>query len=179
MIRVALLGLLAFVLSLATYLYFYLGFYKPVSLAVEKRGPIYLLYKTHTGAYHQIGPAISAVENWARENNIPCEKTFGEYLDNPQAVDQDRLRSRGGCFLGAPLAKPPPEFQYEQRAEKEFVVARFSGSPAIGPFKVYPKAHEFIAEKRLKTSEASLEVYLIRGGDEVETEYLFPVEMQK
>lgn len=175
MIRVALLGILAFALSLAVYLFFYLGFYKPVDLAVEKRGPTFLLYKTHMGAYHQIGPAISAVETWAKDNKVSCEKTFGEYLDNPQAVDQDRLRSRGGCILQGPLTNPPPEFQYEQRPERQYVVARFSGSPAIGPLKVYPKAQEYIASKRLKTDPAAMEIYLIRG-DLVETEYLFPVD---
>ena len=176
MIRVALLGLFAFVLSLAVYLYFYLGFYKPVDVALERRGPLYFLYKTHTGAYHQIGPAISAVENWTHEHKVPCEKTFGEYLDDPQAVDQDRLRSRGGCVLSGPLNSPPAEFQYEQRPEREYVVARFSGSPAIGPFKVYPKAKQFISEKRLKSAEGAIEVYLVRG-DKVETEYLFPIEV--
>lgn len=164
-------------LGLGTYLYIYLGFSKPVEIAVEERGPLVLIYKIHTGAYHQIGPAIQDVEKWARENQISCPLTFGEFLDDPAAVDQDRLRSHAGCVLEKEAAVTLPEdFNQEVRPRRHYVVGRFSGSPSIGPFKVYPKIKEYLQTERLKSSSlAVIETYLIRDKN-VTTEFLFPIE---
>lgn len=175
MIRTILLSALTLVIAMTIYLYFYLGFYKPVEIAVAKRGPLYMLYKEHTGPYHEIGPSISAVESWAREHKVNCAKTFGEYLDDPEAVDQDRLRSHGGCLLDSRISAAPDEFHFEERGERNYVVAHFTGSPAIGPMKVYPKVREYISHERLKSSAAVIEIYLIHGS-QVDTEYLFPLE---
>ena len=168
-------ALIALGLSLAVYLYFYLGFYKPVEIAIDQRGPLHFLYKAHTGPYHTIGPVISEVEKWALENKVGCEKTYGEYIDNPDAVDQDRLRSHGGCVLPGPLpAGFVSPYTYEVRDEKNYVVARFEGSPSIGPFKVYPKAVRYIEDHHLKVGEAIIETYLIQGTA-VTTEIMFPI----
>lgn len=175
MIKIFLLAVVASAVGLAVYLFFYLGFYKPVEISIEKRGPMYLLSKHHTGPYHEIGPSIAEVEAWAAESHVPCEKTYGEYLDNPDAVDQDRLRSQGGCVLNGPLQQVPPQFQFEERGGKSYVVGRFYGSPSIGPMKVYPKIRKYLAEQQLRTSEAVIETYVIKGS-KVETEYLFSLQ---
>lgn len=174
MLKIFLLSVVIFTLALSTYLFFYLGAYKGVEITTESRGPQILLYKNHIGAYHQIGPAIQDVETWAKQQNVPCPATFGEYLDNPAAGDQDRLRSRGGCILTGIPSAVPPDWKLEERPAGRFVVAQFSGSPAIGPFKVYPKIKEYLQEHRLQTTEASMEIYLINGS-KVVTEYLFPL----
>lgn len=163
--------------GLAAYLFFYLGVNKPVSVELEERGPFHFIYKNHLGAYHEIGPVISAVESWAAEKHLDCPLTFGEYLDDPDAVDQDRLHSRGGCILNEkPSLELPEGLTYEERARKHYAVGRFEGSPAIGPWKAYPKIKDFIETRRLKASGTVLETYLIRG-DKVTTEFLFPVEV--
>ena len=172
MIKKFLLFVFTLLTGLAVYLFFYLGSYKPVEITQEKLGPLYLLYKAHVGAYHEIGPTIQEVEKWAKGQNIPCLRTFGEYLDNPESMDQDRLRSRGGCLLVEPLALVPPQFQYEARPERIYVVGRFTGSPAIGPFKVYPMIKKYLDEHRLSAKESVIEIYQI-DGMEVRTEYLF------
>lgn len=179
MIKNLIIAVFAIALSLAVYLYVYLGFYKPVEIEIGTRGPLAMLYKDHLGAYHMIGPIITDVETWARENKIECAKTFGEYIDDPAAIDQDRLRSHGGCLIPGPLASPPTApMKFELRPEKTYVIARFSGSPSIGPFKVYPKAHKFIEEKRLRVSVPVIETYDVRGGN-VTTEFLFEIESPK
>jgi hypothetical protein len=175
MIKTFLLGLVTFVILLAAYLYFHLGIAKPVRVALEQRGPMYLLFKQHTGAYHKIGPVIHEAEVWAASHGIACPSTFGEYLDNPQAVDEDRLRSRGGCVLSAPLANVPPEFLYQQRGERTYAVGRFEGSPAIAPYKVYPKVEEYLKRAGLKSSAPVIEIYTINGSG-MTTEYLFAVD---
>jgi hypothetical protein len=171
-----LLGLLALAASgLFIYLYFYLGMSKPVVIEVGERGPFTMVYKNHFGAYHQINTTIQAVENWAKDNNLRCELTFGEYLDDPSAVEQDRLRSRGGCLFAAKPPVPLPEdFTLEERPVKKYVIGKFDGAPSAGPFKVYPKVREYIEVQRLKQSGAVIETYFIRG-EKVTTEFLFPL----
>lgn len=171
-----LLSLLIVLSSLAIYLYIHLGVSNPVTVETGTRGPFVMIYKNHTGAYHEIGPVIAAVENWAKENDLRCDLTFGEYIDDPAAVDQDRLRSRGGClFEQRPPIPLPEEFSVEDRPEHRYVIGHFAGSPSVGPFKVYPKVREFIDSQRLKQKGAVIETYLIRGK-KVTTEYLFPLE---
>lgn len=176
MIKVALLSLLVVLLTGAAYLYVHLGVSSPVVISEGLRGPLILLSKNHFGAYHQIGPVIEEVERWALGRGLNCRMTFGEYLDDPAAVDQDRLRSRGGCVLTARTSESPPEaFELIERPERRYVIARFEGSPSIGPFKVYPKVEQYMQERRLKTSDAVIETYVIHGQG-VTTEYLFPLE---
>jgi AraC family transcriptional regulator len=171
------LGALALTaIGLFIYLYFYLGMTKPVKIETGERGPFIMVYKNHMGAYHYIGPVIAAVEKWAADNNLRCELTFGEYIDDPASVDQDRLRSRGGCIFSVKPPVPLPEgFVAEDRPKQRFVIGTFEGSPSVGPFKVYPKVQDYIQTRRLKQSGAVIETYLIRG-EKVTTEFLFPLE---
>jgi AraC family transcriptional regulator len=176
MIRTFFLALVAVFATLAVYLFFYLGFYKPVEISVAIRGPFHLLYRPHTGAYHLIGPVIGEVEAWAAQNHVICEKTFGEYIDDPSSIDQDRLRSHGGCMIPSSMnVEIPSPFQYETRGEKSYVVAHFDGSPSIGPFKVYPKVQKYLAEQHLKSSQPVIETYVVHGSH-VDTEFLFPLD---
>ena len=163
------------VIGLFIYLYFYLGFFLPVQITTDLRGPSIMVYKNHMGAYHQIGPVIAQIESWAKDNNLRCDLTFGEYLDDPAALDQDRLRSRGGCIFTTKPPVPLPEgFFLEERGQANFVIGRFEGAPSIGPFKVYPKVSEYVQAQRLKQAGAVIETYLVHG-EKVTTEFLFPL----
>jgi len=175
MIRTLLLALFTAALTLAIYLFFYLGFYKPVDIAVADRPELKLLFKPHMGAYHFIGPVIREVEAWSAQNHVACDKTFGEYIDDPASVDQDRLRSRGGCLVNGPVMSAPADFQYETRPARKYVVAHFSGSPSIGPFKVYPKVRDYFEKQKLKSSQPVIEVYTVHDNS-VDTEFLFPLD---
>lgn len=173
MIKWILLAVASTAVSLSVYLYMHLGLAKPVDITTEDAGPFVFLFKEHMGAYHEIGKVITEVERWAIAQNQPCSKTFGEYLDDPSLVDQDRLRSLGGCIVPVKPEVPLPEgFSVKEMPRQQFVVARFSGSPAVGPFKVYPKVHSFFAEKRIKAPTSNLEIYTV-NGQQVNTEYLF------
>ncbi|MGE0525945.1 MAG: GyrI-like domain-containing protein [Bdellovibrionales bacterium] len=169
------LVVLASLLALGIYLYVYLGFSEPVAIARETLGPYHLLYKEHIGPYHEMGPTLNEVESWAHAQNLACPQTFGEYLDDPEAVDQDRLRSRAGCVLRTAPTNVPESFAYELREKKTYVVARFRGSPAIGPFTVYPKVESHMQAERLKVSGPVIEIYNV-SGSRVLTEYLFPIQ---
>lgn len=175
MIRWLVPTLFAAAAALFLYLYVYLGASRPVALARESVGPLVLLYKDHIGPYHQINSSIQEVERWAFDHGLPCSRSFGEFLDDPEAVDQDRLRAHAGCVLPAGAAVDPgTPFHFETRARRDYVVARFAGAPSIGPFKVYPKAEEYLQEHRLKRDGPVVEIYRV-NGNAVETEYLFPL----
>jgi AraC family transcriptional regulator len=175
MIKTLLLSIATVLVTLCVYLYIHLGIAKPVSLKVEKRGPFSLLFKPHMGPYYLINGVIKEVESWALSHNIACSKTFGEYIDNPATVDEDRLRSRGGCVLTTPIETPPQELEYQNRGERLYVVAEFSGSPAVSPYKVYPKVQEYLIEQRLKSSGPVVEIYTV-NGNQMTTEYLFAID---
>lgn len=166
--------LLTAAIALFIYLYIYLGAYRGVEFKQESRAELHLLFKPHMGAYHQIGETFKEVEAYALKHKIDCSKTFGEYLDDPSSVDQDRLRSNIGCYISAPPTEAvEAPFKYETRPARTYMVARFKGSPSIGPMKVYPKMREVFETARIKSDGAVIEVYLV-DGSEMTTEYLFP-----
>lgn len=162
------------------YLYIYLGLAKPVSLEVTMFPPLTMIYQEHIGAYHHIGPVIAEVEKKLQDRGISCATTFGEYLDNPNEVEADRLKSLGGCvfFESADFIKNlklENELKTKQIEERKVVQARFQGSPSIGPMKVYPKINEVIHDQRLVKNGPLIEIYEIQG-DQVTTTYLQPVQ---
>lgn len=165
-------GLIAF----GAYLYFYLGLNKDVTFAVESRGPFWVAYLNHSGAYHTIGDSIQEVEEWAKGRDLRCKPAFGEFLDDPNAMDPDRLRSRGGCFLENSVpVNPNSSVRVEQWPERTYLVARFQGAPAAGPMRVYPAASKYIVDQRLVVAEAVIEIYLSDSSQTL-TEFLWVIK---
>lgn len=173
-IFIALLGLLA---GSGLYLANYLGYFLPVTVVESEEPAKKLLFKKHFGPYHKIVPVIREVESWARGNGHSCQFSFGQYLDDANLVDQDRLRSRGGCLVDEFPAKMPEGFQVDTLPAGKFVKATFQGSPGIGPFKVYPAALSHLANARLVRDESLgvIEVYEVINDHEMTTNYFFPV----
>ena len=58
---------------------------------------------------------------------------------------------------------------------QKYLQANFDGSPAIGAFKVYPKAMQKIKSKRLQLNGPVMEIYSIDSGQVMKTEYFFPI----
>lgn len=157
---------------------FRLGYFAPIEISVVEHPELWTLSKDHVGPYHEIEPLIQEVEAWARGNQVPCDRTFGHFLDDPKRLDHERLRSRGGCLLPGPLKVRIPEgYQIRSLTGGKAIRAVFSGSPAIGPFRVYPLVQSrFQAEGlRQKTEAGVIEIYHPKDGA-LETEYLFPSE---
>jgi AraC family transcriptional regulator len=156
-------------------LFFRLGGHKDVLIEVGEYPEMKLGYKDHYGPYHKINSAITFVENWAKSQNISCEKTFGEYFDDPRSVEERRLRSIGGCILNTKIV--PTEFiLYKEIPKRTYVKATFAGAPSIGPFKVYPKVEEYIKSHNLNAKGAPIEVYTIHSTQAAVVEYYFPIE---
>lgn len=166
------------IVTFALALMYYLGAFKPVEITFEERGPYHLVYKKHLGAYHKIVPTIEEVERWGAKNNEGCMTTFGEYIDDPKIVDEDRLNSHGGCIVGKSYEGLPEGFIYREQARRSFVTARFEGAPSIGPQKVYPKAESLIKELGMIKDGPVIELYEMVDGKKLVTHYLFPVKKQ-
>ncbi|PWU22244.1 MAG: AraC family transcriptional regulator [Bdellovibrio sp.] len=174
-----LLFTLAIIAAGLGYLAFYVGYFKPVTLSETDAGPFSALAADHRGAYHKMAPVISEIEKWAQGHGLKCRLTFGQYFDDPDSVEEARLRSRGGCFLDngeTPPSAPWPEgLALIEIPRRHFVTAAFEGSPGIGPLRVYPALGNYVKEKKLQsTGEGVIEVYEVKGTREMKTIYYFP-----
>jgi len=164
-------------LFIGVYLYVYLGGWRDIEVSQTVFPEMHLLYVEHKGPYHQIEGSIERVEKWAKENGIACPKTFGEFLDDPSVVDPDRLRSNAGCVLHQTVT-PSDGLLFRTQPSLLFVTAEFSGSPAIGPWKVYPKMTEYAETHRLVRASNVFEVYTLLGDGKMSTRYLWPISGQ-
>ena len=174
------LSFLGFILTVGAVMYYRLGVYKePVLEGVVKKS-FYFLYKTHIGPYHKVIQTLNEVEDFAKKQNISCPQTFGEYLDNPDHIDPERLKSHVGCVLEEATYKGLPSLPQGlstvYKSEKEYLKITFDGSPAIGPMKVYPMAKTWVRNKAGQEFGSSIEVYnILDGGEKIVTEYYFPL----
>lgn len=173
----------AAIMTFAVAVFVHLGAYKSPHIAVRSIPAMTLLYVEHVGPYNEVAPLMDKVQLWAIAHHLSCNKTFGFYLDNPQTTEERRLRSHVGCVLTS--TAPTPDalcptpsaegsstcYKVEQFPAGRYIWASFDGSPAIGPFKVYPRIYDFARGHRLKTDAASLEVYTVRGQKNLTTEY--------
>jgi effector-binding domain-containing protein len=164
------------IISLIVYLFYHLGAYKSVSMELKEQGPFIMVYKEHIGPYHKIVPVIEEVEKWAKTQGESCVKSFGEFLDDPKSVEQERLRSHAGCLISKTISVLPEGYKIQELPKQVFLYAVFDGSPAIGPYKVYMKAANFMEEKGYMPNGSIIEVYEIFPNNKMTTEYYFKIK---
>lgn len=180
-LKAFLFAILSFVLLILVYLWTYLGAWKTPEISVKEKPPAWILGKPHIGAYHGVSKIIEAIESEMLRQGSSCPKSFGEFLDDPDLVEEIRLRSRAGCWYdtlppGLRERPLPKDWFLEESPPRKAILARFSGAPSIGPMKVYPAVLEFAERQSLKLGRPIWEVYEIRGPREIETHYWFPIE---
>lgn len=176
------------IIVFTTTLFVRLGGFKPVDIELSDYPNLHLAYKEHLGPYHKIAGVITEVETWVGSQHLSCDRTFGEYLDDPRTTDERRLQSNGGCIIDATSAltlekslkvlRPSndpiaSDIKIKAIPAKKYLLARFTGAPSIGPFKVYPKVEKYMREHNLKSTGAVFEIYTIKNNSEATTEYLF------
>lgn len=175
LLRSFIIAVVLVIITVAAWLFYYLGAFKAVDITETERGPLKLIYKDHTGSYHKIVTVIQEVEAWAKDNKVDCTESFGEYLDDATVVEEARLRSRGGCIVKELPATLPEGLKSREIPQRKYVQAIFEGSPGIGPMKVYPKAEAYMNERKLTMEGAVLEIYVIHSEKSMTTTYLFPI----
>jgi DNA gyrase inhibitor GyrI len=167
------------IISFGVYLSTYLGAYKKVDISQATEGPFKIVYVDHMGPYHKIIKNLEVVEKYFKLKGQPCGRTFGEYLDDPQIVEEARLRAKAGCIVETIPTDLPADFKSGNLPARKYVVAVFTGSPGIGPLKVYPKVNEFMLAQKLKQDGPVIEIYEIHAIKEknaMTTTYLFPTK---
>lgn len=162
------------ILGFVSYFYIHLGAYKEVDLKSQDLGPYKIVFSHHIGAYHKILESIEPVEKWSKENHVGCDLSFGEYLDDPENVTEERLQSNGGCIVSAEPQHLPAEFSFREIPRRFYLTAEFDGAPSIGPMKVYPKAMKWILQNHYTLGGPVIEIYSINHAA-VHTQYLFPL----
>ena len=181
--RYIIIAISATVLMFMGRLIYHVGYFKPVEIVEKQMGPYYLLYKDHIGPYHKITPSIEEIETWAKQQSIPCLQSFGRFHDDPDLVEEERLRSNAGCILSdkegqsvQALNIPFPEgYRLEKLESGNYLTATFEGAPSIGPIKVYPKARDYATGIGKLIGNPIIEIYTIKADNEMTTEYLFPM----
>lgn len=172
-------------LAVIAFVFFRTGYFKDVAISTAQEGPFILVYQVHKGPYHKIIPVIESVEKYFADKGMACPLAFGLYLHNPDAVEHDRLVSHGGCAFPLTQTEGNVEwnalvkesgFQTETLDRKEYVQAAFSGSPSLGPLKVYPAVEKWLSKYGYKKVGPVLELYQTLGPDAVTTRYLFTYE---
>lgn len=165
--------------SFAVFLSNYLGAFKGVEISRAMQGPYKTVYLEHVGPYHKSSKVMERVEKFMKTQGVTCGRTFGEYLDDPRTVEEARLRSKVGCLVETVPAELPEDFRSGEIEARNYVVAVFTGSPGIGPLKVYPRVNDFMLKENLKQSGAVIEIYEIHSITEknaMTTTYLFPAQ---
>jgi effector-binding domain-containing protein len=170
---------ITFLAAIAVFLvavFVHVGGYKNVVVTQREIPSLSFVFAEHIGPYHEVSSVMDEVEAWLKERQISCVKTFGEYLDNPKSVEAKRLRSHVGCVVNiaqAPIDLGP--YKFEMRPAGRYVQAKFDGSPAIGPLKVYPQMEDYIRDHHLAVDPSAIEIYTMTG-DKVATEYLMLIK---
>lgn len=173
--------LVSTIIGMVLFVLLRLGAFKDVHVTEMEAGPFFQVYQKHLGPYHLIVPKMEEIEVWLKKNQFDCPVTFGEYIDDPKLVDEDRLQSIAGCLVPKDMSqeklsgKMPEHFLFRELPRRNYVTATFQGAPSIAPYKVYPKAFRFFEErKNKKFSGPIMEIYKPRKV--FETEYLFPAD---
>lgn len=167
------LGVLLFGLGIAGWASIKLGFFKDVVINEQPMPEMHLVYLEHVGSYHKILDALEKVEAWAKNANIDCSKSFGHFLDDPEVVEHERLRSDVGCIIDQSKSDLPEGFKTKTLPAGKYLVAEFMGSPAIGPMKVYSKARRQFIDRNLTPPEDVIEIYHRLDEKSMKTIYLF------
>lgn len=170
---------LVVLISFGLFLANYLGAFKGVDITSAQQGPFITVYIEHVGPYHKVNKIIEKVEQEMKAKNTACGRTFGEYLDDPRQVEEARLRSKVGCIVDKAPEGLTEDFKVGEIPARQYVIATFTGSPGIGPMKVYPKVNDYMLKQNVKQSGAVVEIYEIHSITEknaMTTTYLFPVQ---
>jgi AraC family transcriptional regulator len=173
-----LIGVALFIIGTLIWATIKLGFFKDVVLAEQDYPEMHLVYMEHVGPYHKILDNLEKVEDWAKKNNVDCSKSFGHFLDDPDVVEHERLKSNVGCIVDQPRTDLPAEFKFKTLPAAKYMVAEFMGSPAIGPMKVYKKAKSKFYERGISPPEDVIEVYHRLDEKSMKTMYLFKMPPQ-
>jgi len=151
---------------------FYYGFFEKIVLTEQQSGGEWVVYKEMKGDYSNAGKAMENVYNELKEKGIETTIGYGYYLDNPDEVAAENLRSEIGCFLPEKYLDKQEElaaasYIVRQLPVKKCVVTKFPFkgfmSIMVGLIKVYPEYNKYTTEHNIK-AEGVMEITNVPAG---------------
>jgi len=147
----------------------YYGGFNKIVITRGKEGGETLIYEEVTGDYSQTGFIADKIYNsLLNEDKIETTKGFGIFHDNPQYVEQNKLRSDVGCILDAPvdslkMAELSKKYRVKILPETNCITIEFpfkgKMSIMVGIFRVYPEIEKYIKENNLEEAGPVMEIY--------------------
>jgi AraC family transcriptional regulator len=136
-----------------------------------------MLYFEHTGPYDQIGATLNQLAEYAAKRGI-AGNMVGIYLDDPEAVRAESLRSEIGIIV--PYGFMPDSGYGIQEIPARKVVYAILKGPYAEIAKEYPYIVGWMKEKGYKMNAPMTEIYLEAGPNvppvQLVTEVQFPIE---
>jgi len=157
----------------------------PQVVGVQKKSIAQMLVRTKVGAYHKSVPDLLELKRALDKNKMEPSFCFAEFFDDPDVVEQKKLKSQIGCAFESPLEKIKSlsadvinEYHWSTWPQQEVLVLKWPTGPALGQIKVYPVANEWFASNHLtRAGNRVLEVYNFLVDDQKqETVYWFPIK---
>lgn len=156
----------------------YLGAFSKVEVKESTIGPYHLVYEANTGDYRQTGTSVDSLMKLAATKGVVPVAGFGIYMDDPNEVPKEKLRSEAGIIIQPQdvekfkgVAAPAKYRMYPQTSAvvSEFPLKNFL-SIFLGIYKVYPAIMDYMKAKNYKISY-SFEIYEMNNR----TVYAFPI----
>ena len=135
-----------------------LGAFSTVELAQEELGPYRIVCLDHTGPYHKISDLIREVRELLKGSEDRVGMACALYYDNPEEVEAENLRSKGGFVLEGDVEVKEP-LRIERVPRRTVLVARVEAHPSIAALKVYPRMAEWMSANRMAAAGPALELY--------------------
>jgi hypothetical protein len=140
------------------------GVFDEVVMSVGEQGPFCLVYREHTGPYREVTAVLLDVRRYLKDKrSVTSSKGFARFLDNPQKVSPQHLRSIAGCITDSLL--PDVQLPYKTdifpgtRAVTGAFPVRTFLSQLIGPLKFYPRLFRFLSQEKLQGDGSVMEIY--------------------
>jgi hypothetical protein len=148
-----------FILGLLTALFGFFGGFSKITIQNVNAGGEVLVYENVSGAYNQATKISNKIYYDLLSNDkIQTTKGFGIYYDNPQNVEQSKLRSEVGCIVenvdNSTIEKLKGKYQVKILPNENCLIVEFpfkgGFSIMMGMIKVYPVIGEYIIENNYK-----------------------------
>jgi hypothetical protein len=168
----------AICLAVILLLAFYAGVFDRVDISVQTVGPFQCVYREHRGKYQGIKYVLKDVYTYLKEEKS-IETTVGiaVYYDNPEKVEEDSLRSIGGCLVALPVAGLEEPYRYTKIARTDAVVGTFPIRSFLsymsGVLKFYPKLEQFTVGEDIEVLGPVMELYDMEHN---EIRYIAPMK---
>ncbi len=144
---------------------YWYGMFEPLEFTKTEMWEMQVLYKTHVGDYTQVGKIYDEMYTEFEKNKIEMKEGFGVYLDDPQEVPKEELKSAlGSVYSGAVLTGSaiPAWWIHKITKKHEAVTVTFpyknKMSFMLGVMKVYPAIKKYVEENNYPM-KAIVEVY--------------------